>query len=187
MTLEAPSLDFMVQRATFHRMIQRVTKWVSGAICALQLGLFSGCSTTQIVHDVPPTEVEVQPKPISSDSTLGKRAAVLATDLLGSPYRYGGSSPSGFDCSGLVYYVYRQLGKEIPRTSQQQYQSARKISGTVESGDVVFFRINRNVSHVGILIDKNTFVHAPKRGRLVEVAYLNDPYWQPRLVKIGRF
>ena len=119
----------------------------------------------------------------------GQKIANLAKSLLGTPYKYGGASPRGFDCSGLVYYTHGQFGIRTPRTSSQQYKYAKNIKlNELSSGDLIFFTLNnKSVSHVGIYIGKGKFVHAPKSGKQVAVNHLNDNYWRPRIVAGGRF
>ena len=109
-------------------------------------------------------------------SVLGERAATLATRLLGTPYRVGGTSTDGFDCSGLVYYVYRELGVSLPRTAAEQRAAARRVPAeALVPGDLVFF--STPVDHVGIYLGHGEFVHAPGSGRGVERARLDSPYF----------
>ena len=121
----------------------------------------------------------------------GKGAEIfgIARGFLGTPYRYGGGDPSGFDCSGLVQYSHRNAGIRIPRTTTDQYAAARTInSKELKPGDVIFFRINRRkTSHVGIYAGNGQFIHAPNTGKRVSFSNLDDPYWQRRIVKTGRF
>ena len=112
-----------------------------------------------------------------------------AVSMIGKPYKYGGVSPkSGFDCSGLVYFSYHQNGITLPRTSYAQYKASRPISRkALRRGDLLFFRISgRKVSHVGIYLGNNRFVHAPSSGKKVSVAKLNSPYWSKRFIRGGR-
>ena len=108
--------------------------------------------------------------------------------MLGAPYRYGGSSPNGFDCSGLVYYTHGKLGIIVPRTSRKQFSYAKPVNiNRLQTGDVVFFKLNKkNISHIGIYIGNNRFIHAPKSGKKVSSNYLNEPYWKSRLAGGGR-
>jgi len=118
----------------------------------------------------------------------GGQLVALAQQQLGKPYRYGGSAPSGFDCSGLVYYVYRQAGLKVPRTSRDQYRLARKLQREeMGPGDLLFFTLSPpKVSHVGIYVSDNLFIHAPSSGKGVAYASLAEDYWRQHLVGFGR-
>lgn len=106
-----------------------------------------------------------------------------AIGLVGTPYHWGGNTPeSGFDCSGLVGYVYRtSAGMSLPRTSHAMAGvDAPKVKRTdrLASGDLVFFRTGRHgISHVGIYVGNGRFVHAPNSGGTVRLDYLTNPYW----------
>ncbi len=116
------------------------------------------------------------------------QAVDLASGLIGSPYRWGGATPAGFDCSGLVYYTYRKAGLEVPRTSQQQFHAAQPVPiASAEPGDLVFFGQRGRISHVGIYIGDEQFIHAPESGRTVTVASLSDGYYRARFAGAGRF
>ena len=93
----------------------------------------------------------------------GESLADFALRLRGMPYRYGGATLDGFDCSGLVFYAHRQLGLVVPRTSSDQAHEAMSIKPRkLQRGDLVFFKISsRRVNHVGIYIGDHRFVHAP--------------------------
>lgn len=115
-------------------------------------------------------------------------ATAIATQMLGKPYRYGGASPRGFDCSGLVYYAYHKAGYRVPRTSRQQYNDSLPVKPDhIREGDLLFFRIEGKVSHVGVYLGDNRFIHAPSSGKRVSIASLDEPYWKQRLIKTGRF
>lgn len=118
----------------------------------------------------------------------GQRIAGLAEGLLGVPYRYGGETPQGFDCSGLVLYVHRQLGLRVPRTADAQFEAARSVPvRDLAPGDLVFFRLaGSKVSHVGIFVGDGRFVHAPSSGGEVRYAELGDPWWWNRFIGAGR-
>lgn len=128
--------------------------------------------------------------PLSGQSAQPDRSSTVAIALqqLGAPYRYGGHDPSGFDCSGLVYYAYQQQGIKIPRSTGTQLRFSKKVSRTeLRSGDLVFFRISkRKISHVGIYIGESRFVHSPSPGKRVHVSSLKNPYWDKRYIRAGR-
>jgi cell wall-associated NlpC family hydrolase len=138
--------------------------------------LAAGCAGTPVKD----------PHPASSD--LGDRIAELALSMVGVQYRYGGANPhQGFDCSGLVYYSYTSNGHVVPRTALAQFDAARKIPlAQAVEGDLVFFRDQEKLSHVGIYLGDGRFVHAPSSGSSVRVASIDAPYYQRNLVAVGR-
>jgi cell wall-associated NlpC family hydrolase len=102
--------------------------------------------------------------------SLGERAARIAAQELGVWYRYGGSSPSGFDCSGLVAYVYGRLGVTLPHNAAAQYAYGHPVDpGHLRPGDLVFFH---GLGHVGLYIGRGRIIHAPQSGRRVEIQSL---------------
>lgn len=136
----------------------------------------------------PPTTVQPAPAPRRAE-TPGIKALGVARGLLGTPYRYGGNNPTGFDCSGLVQYSFGQAGLSLPRRSSDQFRASQLIPpAQISPGDLVFFRISRQkVSHVGIYAGQGRFIHAPSSGKGVSYANLSEPYWRQRLVGVGRF
>jgi cell wall-associated NlpC family hydrolase len=126
-----------------------------------------------------------EPEPESRVQTVLKRALAL----LGTPYRWGGESPDGFDCSGLVGYVFRTaLGIELPRVSRELAINGEQVErAALTAGDLVFFsRRGKRVDHVGIYVGNGQFVHAPRRGRDVTVSSLADGYWSRKFMQARR-
>lgn len=158
-------------------MLQRITL---ASVIALLVG---GCSAPQ------PEALTITPRPAEVEPSQSAHPAVsVARQQLGTPYRFGGASPErGFDCSGLVHYAFGQAGINAPRTTETLFHSAFPVAGdALQQGDLLFFRIEGKVSHVGIYISGDTFLHAPSSGKTVSYASLNDPYWQQRLIRAGR-
>ncbi|AIE61509.1 C40 family peptidase [Bacillus methanolicus] len=105
------------------------------------------------------------------------KASAIAQKYVGVPYRWGGSSPSGFDCSGLVYYSFKKAGKTLPRTAGEMYRRGTTVSKrNLRVGDLVFFHTtSKCASHVGIYIGANKFVHSSSKG--VRIDSMSNPYW----------
>jgi cell wall-associated NlpC family hydrolase len=111
-------------------------------------------------------------------------AALVALGLLGRPYAFGGATPeTGFDCSGLVAYVYREAFRwSLPRTTYEQSRVGVAVeSEALGPGDLVFFNtLRRDFSHVGIYLGDARFIHAPSTGGVVRVEDMRLPYWSSR-------
>jgi cell wall-associated NlpC family hydrolase len=157
------------------------------ALLATLAAAATGCAgTPQQPVTFAPARAIVEPR--TAETYVGAAIAELARDLVGSQYRYGGAKPDeGFDCSGLVFYTYAKAGYRVPRTSQELFRAARKISlGDAGAGDLMFFQDETKLSHVGIYLGDGWFVHAPASGQRVAVANLDSPYYQHHLVAVGR-
>lgn len=114
-----------------------------------------------------------------------------AMALLGTPYRWGGEDTEGFDCSGLVGYVFRTaLGIELPRVSREMAREANaqliKDRDALAPGDLVFFGRKGRVDHVGLYVGEGRFLHAPSRGKDVRVDTLTSGYWGEKFVQARR-
>ncbi|EIJ34191.1 C40 family peptidase [Thiothrix nivea] len=168
----------------YHRLIAQ------GAAILLAVVL-SGCSSlsdesNQVkVAEAKATKIPAQQKSV----TLLDRVVWNAQKQQGKMYRWGGTSPvTGFDCSGLTQYAFRNGAQvAIPRTAAEQYAAAVKVPrGRAEKGDLVFFNTSgKRVSHVGIYLGKNRFVHAPRTGKAITTSELKG-YWEKRLIGFGR-
>ena len=116
----------------------------------------------------------------ASVSISAKRQSVLnyAAQFLGVPYVYGGSTPSGFDCSGFTSYVFKNTVGSIPRVAQAQYDATTRVSrDDLLPGDLVFFGSSTSsISHVGIYVGSNQFIHAPSTGDVVKYSSLTGSY-----------
>lgn len=134
----------------------------------------SGCTTSPPRYDgaVANSRLDVGP--------LRNRLVDVTLAQVGVPYRYGGDSRSGFDCSGLVQYAHADIGIAVPRTTKEQWRQGRPVSrGQMMPGDLLFFELGwRKARHVGIYIGDGTFVHAPSSGKHVSQASVDGRYWQ---------
>lgn len=102
-------------------------------------------------------------------------AVEKAREYLGVPYVWGGTTPSGFDCSGLVQYVYCQLGFNLSRTTYTQVGEGSGVEkSNLRQGDLIFFKRNGDVHHVGIYIGNGQYIHAPQTGEVVKISNLSD-------------
>jgi cell wall-associated NlpC family hydrolase len=121
------------------------------------------------------------------------RVVARARELIGIPYRFGGTTvASGFDCSGLLVYLFRtEVGMKLPRTTGEMIDSdsLRIHRDELKPGDAVFFNRNGrgNVSHVGVYIGNNQFIHAPSSGGRIRLDSLGDHYWERSFTTARRF
>jgi cell wall-associated NlpC family hydrolase len=114
----------------------------------------------------------IPPPPPPPEPTLAERAVRIARSQLGVPYVYGGASPGGFDCSGLVMWVYGRLGIALPHNAAALYSTGKAVSiSHMEPGDLVFFH---GLGHVGIYIGHGLMIHAPQTGERVEIEALAE-------------
>lgn len=152
------------------------------AAVLLLVAAVAGCASTPHAPLNPPAAH-------AASTALYHPGARIAAAQIGAPYRYGGASPRGFDCSGLVYYAYRKAGIHVPRTTRALLRNALHVSpGQLQPGDLVFFKLDRRpVSHVGIYTGNGRFIHAPSGGKRVSATAMNDPYWQARFIAAGRY
>ena len=121
----------------------------------------------------------------STSSTASRSVVDEAMKLTGIPYLFGGTTKKGFDCSGFVQYAFKQAGKNISRSSLSQFDQSKKVSSP-KPGDLVFFQntYRKGISHVGIYIGNNKFVHSG--GKKSEVKSLSDSYWKSKFHSFKR-
>jgi cell wall-associated NlpC family hydrolase len=159
---------------------------VLAALCAV------GCASSGAVPRPFPGASTQPTRPASEGSTVdgtpGSLALASALELRGVPYRNGGSDPNGFDCSGLVQWVFARTGRALPREVREQYLVGREIEADeVQPGDLLFFDTgSRGASHVGIALDRESFVHAPSSNGVVRVERYTGSYWSRRYLGARR-
>lgn len=163
---------------------------------------FSGYTTNAAVKRVPVKQPVSRARPSNAAKAPGLSVASMSTkqssdvlsravNVLGTPYRWGGSSPSkGFDCSGLVKYAFNDVQDvDLPRTSSAMAQGhgVKVARNDLKPGDLIFFNIkSRRVNHVAIYLGNDRFIHAPRRGKNVSIDTLNKPYWKKHYVVAKR-
>jgi cell wall-associated NlpC family hydrolase len=145
---------------------------------------FPGAATPPGERTKPPAEVTAEPSAIASE------VVATALALKGIQYRNGGSEPTqGFDCSGLVQWVFAQHGTSLPRETREQYVVGKKIDDDeIRPGDLVFFEtVSKGPSHVGIALGNGEFVHAPSSRGVVRVEnFKTSEYWSRRWIGARR-
>jgi cell wall-associated NlpC family hydrolase len=130
---------------------------------------------------VSPTGIAQPADPVRS------QVVFTAMQMVGVPYRWGGSSPQGFDCSGLVQYAYSNAGLRLPRTAADQMDASAPVTlENAQAGDLLFFRDGSRTSHVAIYLGDGRFVHAPSTGSQVSLDSFGNAYWRMRFARAGR-
>lgn len=168
-------------------MRRRTWLWgVGGTAVAV---LLSGCGTPSAVRPPPPAEPVAQPWPEPVAPERAQAVTLHALGLVGTPYRYGGNTPeSGFDCSGLIGYVFWHAAQVVaPRTVQQLSGWGQPVPRQVlRTGDLVVFSTKGRASHAGIYVGEGRFVHAPSTGGTVRLDRLSSQYWARQPVEFRR-
>ena len=154
-------------------------------LTTVALLVFAGCASPPSKVVGTRTKVVLSQRAFDEISTARAREiAFHALSHIGAPYRYGGASPdAGFDCSGLVQYVYnRGAGVVLPRNTQALSEVGAEVpTEALEPGDLVFFdTLRKPYSHVGIYLGDQRFIHAPSTGGRVELVDMRERYWRSR-------
>ncbi len=149
-------------------------------VCVLGLllaALLTGCGLFRPV-DNGPAPVKAQKVVHTAYSQMGKK------------YRQGGASPQkGFDCSGLIWWAYRQNGLNVPRITMDQARAGQPVpKNLARPGDIVVFRTGQSPRglHTGIYAGGDSFIHSPRRGERVRMESMNIPYWRSKLISVRR-
>ncbi len=166
---------------------------IRALLTVLVFSFVAGCASTEApVYLEPERRGEPVKKkraelaPVMRQS-VASRAARVAEQQLGRPYRYGAKGPSAFDCSGLVHYSYGQTGYVTPRTTAALWSGTVPVARqALREGDILFFRIEGKMSHVGIYLGNGKFVHAPSSGRHVSVQTLASDFYDRAFIRGGR-
>jgi cell wall-associated NlpC family hydrolase len=123
---------------------------------------------------------------VSRSSAIATSLTRSAMRFIGTPYVFGGTRPTGFDCSGYVQHVYAMLGIHLPRTADAQYDAGHRFAASMKPGDLVFFHTYApGVSHVGIYLGNSKFIHSSS-SHGVAISSLHNVYWAPRYLGAKR-
>ncbi|MFP4062497.1 MAG: C40 family peptidase [Halochromatium sp.] len=183
-----------IDRVCRARHPRRPRKWfiskpLRGLLLA-SLGCALGCALLGCTKTAPTRDVEVAGERFDLTGLEPKRADLVTAALaqIGTPYAYGGETPHrALDCSGLTLVAHQAVGMRIPRVSTQQQAAARPLQGPPQPGDLVFFRTAPSQYHVGLMVDRQRFVHASTSKRRVRLADLDNPYWRERFLGAGSY
>ncbi|MEZ5465620.1 MAG: C40 family peptidase [Lysobacteraceae bacterium] len=176
MSLPTPDLPTAVPARTATPSGERALRALAGLAVVVLMVACGGAPKR------PSTGAAEISRPAGDPSQMANAVLFRAIGLVGTPYRWGGNTPeSGFDCSGLVGYVYRDAaGVVLPRTSSaiSEIRAPKVKRGQLASGDLVFFGARGRVNHVGIYVGEGRFVHAPNSGGTVRLDELDGHYWR---------
>ncbi len=162
------------------RSLLRVFLLAQAAFAVSLAGSLTGCSSAP---RAPETSANI---PVPADA-VRIQVVFTAMQMVGVPYRWGGATPQGFDCSGLVQYAYSNAGLRLPRTAAAQMNAVTPLTlENAEAGDLLFFRDGRRTSHVAIYLGQGRFVHAPSTGDSVSLDSFSNTYWRMRFARAGR-
>ncbi len=167
-----------------HRIPKQVHRFLAAGACAVAI-LAAGCASRPTSPSSPSTPT-VRSSPLSDEQS--NSIAIHALGLVGTPYRYGGNTPAGgFDCSGLIGYVYREsVGQVAPRTVARMASFGQSVpTAEMRTGDLVIFGAG-TPTHAGIYVGANRFVHAPSTGGEVRLDRLDGIYWSRQPVQVRR-
>lgn len=164
-------------------------RW-SFIVCAAAASACASSGAVPRPFPVPGSASSRAPEPAAPPAAVVDGYALVGTalSLQGSPYRNGGTDPSGFDCSGFTQYVFAQFGVSLPREVREQYRLGRAVdSRDLAPGDLVFFTTtDAGASHVAIVVGADQFVHAPSSNGVVRVERISSSYWSSRYLGARR-
>ena len=153
------------------------------AFAIILVASLSACTGQPAVKSRPASAGTITQTPTS----VAQQAVSIALRQVGVPYRYGGNTPRGFDCSGLVHYSYQRAGKIVPRTTTQLWNATSAVDNDdIRVGDLLFFRFDGKMSHVGMYVGNSRFVHAPSSGKTVSVESLSSDFYRQAFIRAGR-
>lgn len=180
----------MALQRSLLRLFATISATRAAVVAAAMAMALAGCSSAPPAPDFP----SVSPVPAAANPSTGQQAdpvrsqvVFTAMQMVGVPYQWGGSTPQGFDCSGLVQYAYSNAGLRLPRTAAAQMNAVTPVTlENAQAGDLLFFRDGGRTSHVAIYLGQGRFVHAPSTGNSVSLDSFGNTYWRMRFARAGR-
>lgn len=152
----------------------------------VKYGNYSGWASSKYITKTKPAS---QTASSSRSSSISSQIVAFAKQQLGKPYMHGAAGPNAFDCSGLTYYVYKNFGYSIPRTSDGQgfgSYAPTVAKSDLQPGDLIVFKSSGSGYHMGIYIGGNQFIHSPNPGRRVSVNSLNESWYKSHYIQAKR-
>ncbi len=174
-------------------------RWPAGLWMLAVPVLLAGCSSlpqragsipdqTAVISNAPsPSDPNQTPDTRQPPDPTRTQAVFTAIQMVGVPYEWGGATPKGFDCSGLVQFAYARAGRPLPRTAEAQMNAVMPLTlEKAQAGDLLFFRQGNRTSHVAIYLGDGRFVHAPSSGHEVSIDSFDNSYWRTHFARAGR-
>ena len=180
--------DSLSKIAVLHKVsVANLRAWNNLSSDMIFVGQKLSVGGASAVKPVTNPTTPVQPVKPSPNATQAQKIVQVAQSLIGVPYVWGGATPAGFDCSGFIHYVYQQAGISVPRTNSKGMDARSYYLDQPQVGDLVFFAntYTSGISHLGIYIGNNQFIHAGSKG--ITVTSLNDSYWKKHFDSYKRF
>lgn len=154
--------------------------WIKASISGTTGWLSSEFVNIYDENNIPSGPIVIE-TPLITSSSSGEYIVSLAEKYLGIPYVWGGTTPSGFDCSGLIQYIYKEIGIYIPRVTYDQVNVGKTITrNNLQPGDLIFFTSEgdpTDIGHVGVYAGNNEFIHAPAPGSVIKYSSLSNSYY----------
>jgi cell wall-associated NlpC family hydrolase len=174
---------------TLHQIpVKANVRATRNALLLILAVVLTGCASSPDVVDRRQSPVPVYGTPVAGDNERVSRLQDVFDRYEGTPYRYGGTTPRGFDCSGFIGQAYQEaFGMELPRTTSAMLSHGTPVSPQeLQPGDVVFFRIRGKEQHAGIFMGGDDFIHASTSVGVTRSS-LNGYYWRDRFTQARRF
>lgn len=149
--------------------------------------IISSLTTVTLLFGSMTTSFTSEPQEVEASSDYKQEAIAEGKKVLGTPYKWGGTTPAGFDCSGFIGYTFKKAGKTLPRTTAEIYKQGKAVSkSNLQEGDFVYFQTyKKGPSHMGIYIGNNEFIHSSS-SKGVSITSLDNSYWKKRYIGAKR-